>query len=59
MTEEVHALEMDNSEKQDALQKAIRDKRTAEAELESVSLCMIDSSVHVLKNICLCGKIAL
>ncbi|XP_052792701.1 sodium channel and clathrin linker 1-like isoform X2 [Mya arenaria] len=36
LTEEVHALEMDNSEKVDALEKAKRDKRTAESELERV-----------------------
>ncbi|KAH3841101.1 sodium channel and clathrin linker 1-like [Dreissena polymorpha] len=36
LTEEVHALEMDNSEKQDALEKAKRDKRAAESELERV-----------------------
>ncbi|KAL4229962.1 Sodium channel and clathrin linker 1 [Mactra antiquata] len=36
LTEEVHALEMDNSEKKDALEKAVRDKRTAEAELDRV-----------------------
>jgi hypothetical protein len=38
LTEEVHALEMDNSEKQDNLEKAIREKRAAESELEKVSL---------------------
>lgn len=36
LTEEVHALEMDNSEKRDSLEKAIRDKRAAESELEKV-----------------------
>lgn len=36
LTEEVHALEMDSSEKQDKLEKAIRDKRAAESELEKV-----------------------
>ncbi|XP_060561828.1 sodium channel and clathrin linker 1-like isoform X1 [Ruditapes philippinarum] len=36
LTEEVHALEMDNSEKQDNLEKAIREKRAAESELEKV-----------------------
>lgn len=36
LTSEVHALEMDNAEKQDQLEKAMRDKRAAESELEKV-----------------------
>ena len=46
--EEIHTLELDNTEKQAQLERILREKRAAESELEKV--CAISQKI-----LCICG----
>ena len=44
--EEIHTLELDNTEKQAQLERILREKRAAESELEKVCAILQKTTVH-------------